>query len=823
MTSTCLRSGRSRLASTLRCGLSLGALAALAACSSSPEIGTFSRHDGPLPATRPAGMRFIPGEENEMGPPPYEYYKILAHAEPNWVPGASAMIDSGMNWTFVGPRPISSEYWSGEGNAGGRVTGIGPHPTDANTVYISTAGGGVWKTTDGGVNWAPMSDELSVLTGGSITVDPTNPQTVYFGTGDLKTGTTGDGLFRSTDAGVTWTRIATTADVGTRINAIVVDPTNSQIIHLAGNAGYKRSTDGGTSWTTPVSATCWHVVINHSNPQEVYVARAGTGVYKSTNGGATCSLLTGGGLPASGFSRMELAIARSNPQVLYVALLNGSNLAGLYRTANGGTTWTLKPNTPNFCSPQCWFDAYVGVLPTNENTVFCGGVDWDYADAGIIRSLNGGDTWTEVAQSTPQVHPDHHCIAFGPTGIIWEGNDGGIYKSTNGGTSWQNMNATLAAALLYDIEVHPTSVERMLGGSQDNGTPERTGASTTWAQLQIGDGGFSVIDASTTTRRYTTYVYLEITRWTGGVQANITSAAWGGDPTDFISPLVGDPNSTTTLLGGTNRIWRTTNATAGAPTWTAISTNAVGSGSTIQAIAVATGASNTIYSGNGAGRIYVTTDASVWNLRSTGLPNASVTDIIISPTAPGTAYASFFASTGSRILKTTDFGVTWINKSAGLPVGVVPTALEVDFSATTPVLYAGSGAGIYTSQNDGATWIKDNATLPNVNVTDLSIDRVNKTIVAATYGRGAWRASLLSCRPDLTTTAVVGAPGYGIPNGALNNDDFFYFLIQFAGGNVAVADMTTTAIPGSPGYGVPNGAITNDDFFYYLTVFQAGC
>ncbi|MCB9840113.1 MAG: hypothetical protein H6809_00495 [Phycisphaeraceae bacterium] len=821
------RGGRGPAGDIGRCAAGLLALVAMG-CAGGSDQRVLTRHDGPMPEVKPAGVRFQPGREREMGPPPYEYIRILGNAEPGWQWGASA-VDAGMSWEFVGPRPMSSEYWSGQANAGGRVNSIAPHPVDPNTAYIATAGGGLWKTTDGGANWSALTDELASLVGGAVALDPVDPEVVYFGTGDMKGGANGGGLFRSLDGGQTWVMIGTTGQVGTRINSIAIDPTNTSVIHLGTNGGYRRSLDGGQTWQTPLSGSTWHVRLSPVDPMVVYLARSNQGVWRSTNGGSTFAQL-GGGLPA-GTSRIELAIAGSDPDRLVAAFISGSSSVGLYRTDDGGETWIqIGLGTPaeSFCAPQCWYDAYVGIDPTNPDRMFVGGVDQQYADAGILRSTNAGLSWAEVARGplTVRVHPDHHTIAWGPTGIIWEGNDGGVYKSTNGGDTWQNLNATLGAALLYDIEVHPTSVERMLGGTQDNGTPERTGPSDVWPQTQVGDGGFSVIDPTVTNRRYTTYVYLSVSRWTNNSSTNISSPDWDDDPVNFIAPLVGDPNAPQTLLGGTNRIWRTLNATqtGSRPTWTAISTDAVGAGSTINAIAVAPGNSSVIYSGSRSGKVFVTTDAATWADRSAGLPSGQISDIIIDPAAPGTAYVSFFNTSGTRVLRTENFGQTWMNMTGTLPSGARTGSLEVDFDLPVPVMYVGTGAGVYTSRDSGLTWVKDNDTLPNVNVTDLQIDRANRTIAAATYGRGAWRADLLAgCGADLTTTALAGAPGYGVPDGIVSSDDFFYYLTEFGAGNLAVADLTTGAVPGQAGYGVPDGVLSGDDFFFYLDLYAAGC
>ncbi len=760
------------------------------------------RVEGRVPEVKPAGVKIVREEgEWEAGPPPYGYIRITGEPVVDWSPITTA--GTFMTWNFVGPKPMSSEYWSGNTNAGGRVQDIAPHPTNANICYIATASGGVWKTTDGGTNWSPMTDDLSTLNGGAIAIDPSNPNTVYIGTGGYVSGSNGDGIFRSTDAGVSWNRIATTAQVGTKVSKIIIHPTNSNIIHATSISGCYRSTDGGVTWSSRIaSASFSSMAINPTTPNTIYAARSGTGIYRSLDGGTTYTLLSGTGLPASGFSYISITLCTSSPQVLYAAFVNGGSLQGLYKTIDGGTTWIQKTATPNFPSPQGSYNCYVAVDPANPDIAYAGGVDSRYAVAGITKTTNGGDSWAEIL--TGNVHPDHHVMAFGPGPTIWEGNDGGVYKSTNGGTTWSNLNSTLGAAQIYNIVVHPTSLERMMGGTQDNGTPERTSNSLTWPQLQVGDGGFSVFDGTNTTRRYTTYVYLDITRWNNSTGTDITGG-WASDPVNFIAPLVGDPNSSTTLLGGTNRIWRTTNSATSPPTWTAISPTTVGgiNGSggsgTINAIAVAPGAPNTIYCGNTVGNVYVTTNASTWTNRSTGLPAGQVSDIEIHPTNPGTAFVTYYNTTGNRVFKTTNFGVSWTNMTGTLPTNLAARAIAIDWTTRIPTMYVGVGSGIYTSFNGGTTWIRDDISLPNVIVGDLKLHAPNRTIVAGTYGRGAWRASLPpNCPADFNGDAV---------------SDFFDYLdfVDAFSANLASADYNL------------DGTIDFFDYLDFVDAFSAGC
>jgi photosystem II stability/assembly factor-like uncharacterized protein len=774
-----------------------GCAAVLCSCSKTQSINDL-RVDGFAPAEKPQGV-IVEREEDEWeaGPAPYGYIRVTGEPVPNWTPGGEVNpAGSLMTWTFLGPRPMSNEYWSGNTNAGGRIAGIAPHPTNANICYIATASGGVWKTTDGGANWNPITDELSILNGGWITLDPSDPNTIYYGTGEYVQGSTGDGIFRSTDAGANWTRISTTAQTGAQISKIIVHPTNPQIIHVTSTGGYYRSTDRGATWSQRLSGNCSSLALDPVNPNNVYIARRTFGVYKSTDGGTTVAALTGG-LPTSGFTYMSLSLANSAPGTIYAAFCasSGGGLLGLYKTTDGGVTWTQKTATPNFPSPQGSYNCYVAVDPANPDIAFVAGVDRRYAVTSIARTTNGGDSWTEMITSN-NVHPDHHLMVWGPGPTIWEGNDGGVYKSTNGGVTWSNLNATLGAAQIYQIAVHPNSPNRMLGGTQDNGTPERTSNTITWPQLQAGDGGFSVFDPTNITTRYTTYVYATVYRWPGGTDI---SGGWGSDSSNFIAPLVGDPNSPTTLLVGTNRVWRTTNAATGTPTWTALSNAALQSGSTLNAVAVAPGFPNTIYAGTTGGRVYVTTNLTTWNNRSTGLPSGQVSDIVISPTDPNTAYVSFFNTTGNRILKTTNAGVSWVDATGALPSGVAARALAIDWTTRRPGIYVGSGAGIWASLNGSGNWFKDDASFPNVNVGDLSLAATTRRLTAGTYGRGAWQAVLPPiCNPDVNG------------DGVLDFFDYLDFVAAFSA-NSAGADYNLDSV------------IDFFDYLDFVAEFSSGC
>jgi len=724
-----------------RTGLAAAGLVAIAGCTVAPpgarEMLSYDK--------LPTAVRSSPRETNKpkFGPPPPGYIRIRGEAVPGWRPEDMLYETRGpLSWYPLGPRPIIDEYWSGYDDASGRVVSVAVHPSDPQMVYIASASGGVWKTTDGGGLWVPLTDELSNLNHGYVTLDPSDAETIYVGTGEYTVQSSGDGLFRSTDGGLSWERIATTDEVGSACSGIAIDPTDPDTIHVTGNRGYVRSTDGGATWDVRLGAWASSVVLNPLDPSVVYVGRHNIGVYRSTDGGTSFTQLTNG-LPSSNVRRVLLAISASNPNVLYTAIINpGAGLLGLYKTTDGGESWTEKTNTPDFPYPQGWYDAFVGVDPTDENTVYCGGVFPTYAVAGVIKSTDGGDSWTDITIGTlgGQLHPDQHAITFGPDGTIWIGNDGGVWKSHDGGQSWINTNPTLTVTQNYNIALHPTDPAQVMGGTQDNGTVERDFDIEEWPQILSGDGGFLAYDHAWPERRYTTYVYLSVYRLEPDDWANI-SGPWGSDPRNFIAPLVMDPSDAHTLLGGTNRVWRTHNAHADAD-WTPISGTEVGGGGTLNAIAVAQLDSDTIYTGSSTGKVFVTTDASFWHDRSAGLPGGQVSDIFIHPDDPIIAYIAFHNTSGPRVLRTEDQGLTWTDVTGDMPDGVSARALAVDWRFDPPHLYSGCGVGVYSSFNGGVTWEKDGTDLPNVNVGDLAIDPVRNTITVGTYGRGAWRAEL---------------------------------------------------------------------------------
>lgn len=669
---------------------------------------------------------------------------------------------AGLDWQPIGPRPFTNEYWSGNADAGGRVCAIIVDPNDPDIAYLGGAQGGVWKTVDGGVNWTPLTDHLSSLASGALAFDPTDSDIVWYGTGEQHfSGDSfyGDGLFRTTDAGVTWTKIAARAVVGSYISRVVVAPDNNQIMYLGSDLGFLRSTDGGTTWTaTQTSSYCTDILVDPTQPGTVFAAVWATGILKSTDYGATWTQLTNG-LPSGNYRRINFASAPSNPQVMYAAYVAADyTLFGMYKTTDGGLSWTELAATPDYLRGQGFYDSCIIVDPDNPDICYAGGT-FPYGgegNYGLIRTADGGFSWNDIniGIDGSQPHPDHHIFAWGSDGRLWLGNDGGVWHTSNGGQTWTNCNATLALAQFYTNTVHPTNPARILGGTQDNGTAQYYGADA-WPQVIGGDGGPTAYEWNDPGIYYTTYVYLDpLYKWQNGSYVGTVTGPWTSENRSWCNgPLVVDPNQPSTLLVGGQSVYRTTN---GGASWSTLSGDLAG-GAHLRALAVAEGFPNTIYSGSSNGLVYVTTDGANWTLRSTGLPANPIPDIFIDPADWQTAYICADRSTSSRVYKTVDAGASWSSITGDLPAGVRAMSMAVDFRVDPARLYVGTDYGVYASYDEGTSWQKAEDNLPSLAIYDLTVDEFNSLLVAATHGRGSWRAAL-----DITAPAVaVTAPTNG--------------------------------------------------------------
>jgi len=694
-------------------------------------------------------------------------------------------------WTLIGPEPVGNYY----GVSSGRVTAIAVNPTNPNTVYVGGAEGGVWKTTNGGTTWTPMTDNQTSLAVGSIALDPNNSNIVYVGTGEEDFAIDsyyGAGVLKSTDGGVTWTQycgpfcgpenVNDYGDPGAYIGSIAVDPTNSQnilaAVELWGAHGVYQSTNGGQTWAL-VSTDGGIVNVVEFDPVNAGIAYAVSetaGVLKSTNHGQTWVASNGTGttvLPTPNGGRLAFALAPSNPLTLYVGIANPSTgaLAGFYKSTDGANTWNQLTSVTNYCGGQCWYDNVIGVSPVNADVVFAGG-QYAYSAGGsaALRSLDGGQTWSDQGSS---IHPDAHAMAFSADGtILYTGNDGGIW-STSGPSAatvtWTSLNPNLALTEFYPgISIDPNNVNHTYDGTQDNGTNKYSG-SLDWPTVDCGDGGATLIDFTTPTTVYTNCIGLSLDKSTND-GASFSSALTGittTDSTSWTPPLAMDPENSQNLYFGTYRVYQSTNA---AGLWTAISPDLTnGNGDNLSTIAVAPTDSNTVYAGAWDAKLNVTRNAlsgasATWtSITSASLPNRSVVAIAVDPTTPTTAYVGYSGFTGfgdslGHIFKTTDAGVTWSDISSDLPNTPVDSILIDPDSPET--LFIGTDIGTFYTSSSGASWSALGTGLPNVVVTGLALHNTSRTLRASTHGRSVWDLNIATLLPlpSISSISPISTP-----------------------------------------------------------------
>jgi photosystem II stability/assembly factor-like uncharacterized protein len=731
---------------------------------------------------------------------PLGYIPANAGLRPVESPNLPAASIQQSPWTLIGPQPTQNfQHRSGMTNA------LAVDPRNSNVVYMGAPQGGVWKTTDGGGTWTPLTDQQNSMAVGAIALDPVNPDTVYVGTGNLLTFMYGAGILKSTDGGATWTDIpgpftgpfgSSSFFGGGHVISLAVNPANPQIVlagaflwnntscpHQLDRAGVYRSVNGGSTWTQVFAGgTATSLFFDAATSNVVYAAIGESyhpcstpppnGVYKSSDAGQTWTPINGSGANAVSLSNsgaIYLTQAASSPTTMYASVLGNpfaSPLAGtvLYSTGDGGNNWstiTMPPLTRA--------SILLAVHPTNPSIVFAG------AEA-LYRSLDSGSTWSNINQGPDSVaiFGDVRSYAFSPGGgKLYMGDDGGPHSTLDAANSavyWTNLSDTLAITQFYPSpSVHPTNTNIAFGGTQDQGIQKYTGGLLWNTNYAACDGGWTAIDPTTPSTVYATcnqgsslVILKSISNGDAGTWVGAQSGVSLSDRMSFIPPLVMDPSNSQRLYFGTYRIYQTIND---ASSWTAISNQLTGD--IITTIAAASDG-NTVYEGARDGTLQVTTNAGVgagatWVARNTGLPNRAITQIVVDPTTPSTAYVAFSGFTVSpdtkgHVFKTTNTGVTWTDISGNLPnTPANDLVVDPDMANT---LYLATDFGLFRTTDGGTTWSALGTGLPRVLVMGLRLHRPSRTLWAATLGRSMWSLPV-PIQYQLTTAVGTGGVAAG--------------------------------------------------------------
>ena len=674
------------------------------------------------------------------------------------------------------------------------------------TVYIGSASGGVWKSVNGGATFKPVFDKQPVQSIGAVTIDPKNPKVIWVGTGESWTRNSvsvGDGIYKSVDGGDNWTNLG--LKDSERIAKILVDPTSTDTVYVctpgklwsdSDERGVYRTTDGGKTWTKVLkganaSTGCSMITMDRQNPKTIYAgmwdfrrkgwtfrsggdgpnASSGSGLFKSTDGGATWTELdekSARGLPSKPWGRMAVTAAPSKPSVVYAFIEAEAPKNGLYRSDDSGQTWTALDRSANMIWRPFYF-ANLIVDPKNENKVY-------KPDGPLIVSNDGGKSFSNISGGA---HGDFHDVWINPnnTDHVITGDDGGVWYSYDSGNRWWKAE-NLPISQFYHVSLDMDRPYRVYGGLQDNsswvGDSQYPGGITNsrWENMYGGDGFWMFADPSDPD-----YIYAESQ---GGYIGRInrkTHESRSIQPLpqykegklryNWNTPIHLSPKNDGTIYIGAQFLFRSRDH---GQTWERISpdlttndpekqkqeqsggvtvdNSAAEMHTTIYAIAESPKDSNTVWVGTDDGNVQITRDGGknwtnvVGNIQ--GLPkNAWVSSIEAGHFEPGTAYATFdvhtFGDMRPFVYKTTDFGQTWTPLVAeGGPVRGYAHVVKEDL-VNKDLLFVGTEMGLWISLDGGKQWAQyKGGEMPNVAVRDLAIHPRDHDLVVATHGRGIW-------------------------------------------------------------------------------------
>ncbi|GAA4322384.1 T9SS type A sorting domain-containing protein [Flaviaesturariibacter amylovorans] len=690
----------------------------------------------------------------------------------------------------------------GPTNIGGRSRAVLVDRRDAtgNTVFASSVSGGIFKTTNFNstpVTWAPVNDKMTNLAITAMWQSRTNPDVMYAGTGEgwfNIDAVRGAGIFKSTDGGNTWNQIPSTATFE-YVQDLVSDNNDNLYVSLRNNSsdkrGVQRSTDGGNTWTQVLGAPLGTFTTGRAADLEVasngdvYAtlgifpdAGVAVSVWKSaaTNGANTGTAGTWTEVTPPGLAAMyraELAIAPSNPQRLYLALANQSDaqVSTIYRSDNGGTTWTatgVPTGMNNGANSQGWYNLILAVDPTNPDILVGGGLH-------LTRSLNGGSSWTTISSSSVTgTHVDQHELIYVSNSRLIVGNDGGIYVSDNMNATtptFANKNNGFNVTQFYGADFHPTIPNFFLAGAQDNNTLRFTNAGLSTATPVIGgDGGVPHIDQNDGNLQIGAYVYNNYYRsLNGGTSfSNIASANTG----QFINPSDFDDAANVLYAGeDAGKFFRITDV-GGTPATASPRLNIIGNRE-VTAVRVDHSAANTVWFGTSFASlqpmIVKATNANAAAVASvsttlTAVPaNANVSSIEIDPANANRIIVTLSNYGIISVLQSTDGGATFNSIEGNLPdmpvywSCVVPANIELNGPGNgAGGILLGTETGVWyaTNVNGTSTNWQPYANFPNVRTDMVKYRASDRTVLVATHGRGLWTAVLTQATGTSNVTAT---------------------------------------------------------------------
>jgi len=659
-------------------------------------------------------------------------------------------------WESMGPH-----------NIGGRTLAIAFNPQNPNTMYLGSASGGLWRSYAGGFGdraWERVETGFPVLAVSSIAFAPGDSTTLYIGTGEVYNaflagtgaayrstrGSYGIGILKSTDGGQSWQKsLDWSYDQQQGVWAVKIAPNNPNLIYAATTLGVFKSIDAGANWNQVhdvVMAT--DLLIHPENPNRIVVGcgnfgSPGFGLYRSLNGGLSWAKISAG-VPAQYNGKIQLAMAPSDPNIIYASFGNGfsqsDGASWLCRSSDFGTQWDIRTET-DYSQWQGWFAHDVAVSPNDANTLAVVGIN-------VWKSTNGGSSLSLTAGGN-EVHADCHDVLYHPTdpNIVYVATDGGLYRSNDGGNDYFGLNGGYQTVQFYNGFSNSAQDPNIsFGGLQDNGSIRWNG-DLTWTPVFGGDGGWSAVDQNDDSRVYVSWQGLNIQRSLNGGNSFTSITPPGNEFTVFIAPYVIAEDNADILYAGRVNVYKSVN---GGSSWAVTGTGAGLDGNAILSMAISPENSNVVYAatapipGSTTHGVFVTVDGGgTWaNITGENLPDRFPMEMTVDPTDESVAYITYSGFGAGHVFRTTDYGATWTDRSAGLPD--VPTnALVVD-PLFPDFIYVGNDLGVFASTDGGQSWHSYQEGLPSaVMVFDLTIAPANRKLRVATHGNGAYQRDLL--------------------------------------------------------------------------------
>lgn len=669
---------------------------------------------------------------------------------------AAGPVNPTSDWSIVGPV-INNE--SAIGNPGiGRINAIIVDPNDPNTWYAGAPAGGIWKTTNGGSTWTGLFDDFPQIGVSGIAVNPDDSNTILIATGDDDASDSfSAGVFKSIDGGTTWVETSispSTQDEFDVLNEIMYDPTNSDIVWVAGSDGLQKSTDGGDTWTEMLAGHITDFKLKPGDSNTIYAVAGGTGssadrpnatYYKSEDGGDNFIEITST-LPTDG-GRMVLGVSAAAPETLYICVADdinqGSAFLGVFKSTDSGDTFTQTAETDNiFGSSQAWFDFALEVSPTNPDELYVGVLD-------VWRSIDGGDDFTRISQwdvnNASYTHADIHTLKFF-NDRLYCGSDGGLYVSDDG-INFTDYSDGLAVTQFYRIGIAKNNSNIIVGGTQDNSGFVYN--NNEWNVYTGGDGMDYEVDPTNSSIAYGFVQFgspLFITDNLGQSVGAVSSPDGGNVTGNWITPLAIDGEGT--VYAAYNAVYKLDGSD-----WELVS-GEFADGRNIDDLEIDPNNPQIMYAAD-QGDLYRSEDAGVTFVKineANDTFDSQISDIAINDNNSNIVYVttSFRPgasqaqqnSIGRGVYKVTVDGNTLVSKeniTLDLPTDQAYLSIVHQARDANNPIFVGTSLGVYRLDDTLTEWEQYSTNLPNTAVSDLEISPDNQMLVASTYGRGAWQ------------------------------------------------------------------------------------